>query len=183
MRFRFLLILLAAIPAAACDDNLNLVPWDATPDTVALYTISRTDYIGLPSGYDMANLRIVVVEDPATTGNWDFVLSGTTQLELIPAPAFEGQAALRAAIAPISGTSFEALKEAPSDTALFTRQAVPIREGGVYVIRTRRVACGFGQAVHYGKIQVVSIDPARGTARFAVVLNPYCNDRSFVPPK
>jgi hypothetical protein len=181
VRFRFSFILLAAISTAACDEELGLQEWDATPDTVSLYSLSRTDLLGLPSAYDFSNQRVVEVEAPGAGGNWDFALAGTTQLELIPAPAFEGQASARAAIAPITGQTFESLMEAPSDTSKFTRQPVPITVGAVYAIRTRRVACGFSTSVHYGKIKVLTADPVKGSASFSVVVNPFCNDRSFEP--
>lgn len=182
-RFRFAVLLLVAASAAACDDQFGVQPWDATPDTITLFSLSRTDLIGKPSAYDFANRRHVEVEQPGSGGNWDFALGGTSTLELIPAPAFQGQANSRAAIASIGGTTFEALLEAPADTARYTTQPVTLSPGAVYVVRTRRTACGFSATVKYGKVKAVSVDPVAGSARFAVVVNPYCNDRSFVPPE
>lgn len=184
MRIRSILILILAAFSAGCDDDLGLEPWNATPDTVSLFSLSRSDLIGLPSGYDFVSRRQVEVETPGSAGNWDVALGGTTsQLVLIPAASFQGQGTSRAAIATITGQSYSALLEAPDDTSRYSSQPVPITTGGVYVIRTRRAACGFSTAVRFGKIHAVSVDPAQGKATFAVVVNPYCNDRSFVPPE
>ncbi|MGQ0560666.1 MAG: hypothetical protein ACT443_02180 [Gemmatimonadota bacterium] len=182
MRFRFALILLAAVSVSACDDDFGVQPWDATPDTVPLFSLSRPDNLGLPSAYDFVNRRQVEVEQPGSGGNWDVALGEANgQLQLIPAAAFEGQGSSRARIAVISGQSFEALEEAPSDTIRYTAQPVNLTVGGVYVVRTRREACGFTRASYFAKIKAVSVDVADGRASFAVVVNPFC-DRSFVPP-
>lgn len=184
MRIRFLLILILAASSAACDDDLGLEPWNATPDTVSLFSLSRPDLIGLPSGYDFVGRRQIELEAPGSAGSWDVALGGTaSQLVLIPAASFQGQGTSRAAIATITSQSFSALLEAPDDTSRYSTEPVPITTGGVYVIRTRRAACGFSTAVRFGKIHAVNVDPALGKATFAVVVNPYCNDRSFVPPE
>lgn len=183
VRIRFALVLMAAVAVSACEEEFGVQPWDATPSNISLYSLSRTDLLGLPSGYDFVNRRVLEVEQPGAGGNWDVALAGTSTLQLIPATAFDGQAALRAGIATITGTTYEQLNEAPSDTARYVKAPVNITVGGVYVIRTRRAPCGFGSGVKFGKIKAVAVDPAQGTATFAVVVNPYCNDRSFVPPE
>lgn len=182
MRYRFTLLLVAAAALGACDDDLSLGTWDATPDTIALFSLSRPDGLGFPSAYDFSARRVVEVETPGATGSWDVALADlSATLQLVPAGAFEGQVS-RAGIATITGQSFDDLTEAPTDTSRFTAQPVALQEGGVYVVRTRRVACGFSTAVHYAKILAVSVDPVGGIATFAVVANPLCNNRSFIPP-
>ena len=184
MRNRFALILLAVVGLSACEDEFGLQPWDATPQDISLFSLSRSDLLGLPSGYDFVNRRVVEVEQPGAGGNWDVALAGTgTQLQLIPAGAFEGQAASRVGIAPITGTTYEQLNEAPGDTARYLKGPVNVALGGIYVVRTRRAPCGFGSGVKFGKIKAVAVDAEAGTATFSVVVNPYCNDRSFVPPE
>jgi hypothetical protein len=182
VRYRFTLVLVTVGALGACDDDLSLGTWDATPDTIALFSLSRPDGLGFPSAYDFSTRRVIEVETPGATGNWDVVLAdGSTALQLVPAGAFEGQTS-RAAIATIPGQAFDDLTEAPADTARFTAQPVMLEAGGVYVVRSRRVACGFSTAVHYAKILAVTLDPVEGIATFAVVANPLCNDRSFIPP-
>jgi hypothetical protein len=184
VRNRFALILMAAVAVSGCEDDFSIQPWDDTPENISLFSLSRSDLIGLPSGYDFVNRRIVEVEQPGAGGNWDVALGGTaTQLQLIPAAAFDGQATSRAAIAPITTTTYELLTQAPSDDAQYLTAPVNVTLGGVYVIRTRRSPCGFSTGVKFGKIKAVAVDAAQGTATFAVVVNPYCNDRSFVPPE
>ena len=182
MRIRSGLILCFAVALAACDDNLGVQDWDATPDTITIFSLSRPDLLGFPSAYDFANRRVISVETPGSANNWDVALgSGSGSLQLIPAIAFEGVDS-RARIAVMAGSDFETLEEAPRDTAAFTAQPVSLQTGGVYVVRSRRVGCGFSTAVHYAKIKAVKLDPTAGFATFAVVVNPLCNDRSFVPP-
>jgi len=184
VRFRFSLIFLAAVSASACDDELGIQNWDAQPDTIPLFSLSRPDLLGLPSAYDFVNRRQVEVETPGNGGNWDVALGESNgQLQLIPAAAFSGQTASRARIATITGTPFASLDEAPSDTTLYTAQPVTLTVGGVYVVRTRRSACSlsFSTASFYAKLQALTVNVADGRATFAVVVNPFC-DRSFVPP-
>jgi hypothetical protein len=177
------MILFAAFSVAACDDNLGVQNWDATPDTITLFSLSRPDLLGFPSAYDFANRRAVEVETPGATNNWDVALASPAGVfQLVPAAAFQGVDS-RARIATIAGQTFETLIEAPRDTVQFTAQPVAIQTGGVYVIRTRRVGCGFSTAVHYAKLKAVTLDDAGGFVQFAVVVNPLCNDRSFVPPE
>ncbi|MGQ0814346.1 MAG: hypothetical protein ACT4O1_07750 [Gemmatimonadota bacterium] len=184
MRIGFALTLLAAVTVPACDDQFGPQPWNATPDTIMLFSLSRSDLLGMPSAFDAVNHRRIEIETPGSTGAWDFALGGTNgELQLIPASGFAGQGGSRAAIATITGVDFDALLEAPDDTARFSSRPVTLTVGGVYVVRTRRVPCSFGSAVHYGKIKAVAVDPPSGRASFAVVVNPLCNDRSFVPPE
>ncbi|HEX6559521.1 MAG TPA: hypothetical protein VF021_08660 [Longimicrobiales bacterium] len=181
MRIRFAVVLTVAVALAACNDGLGPQPWDATPDTVSLYTASRPDLLGLPSGYDFVNLTPVRVEANSAAGNWDVVLTGQGPMQMVPAGAFQGQTS-RAGIATITNQGFDALAKAPTDTAAFSAQPVTLAEGGVYVVRSRRAPCSFSTAVHYAKVLVLRVDAASGLVRMAVVRNPYCNDRSFVPP-
>lgn len=181
MRIKLAMILTAAMVLAACSDPLGPQPWDATPDTVSLFTASRPDLLGFPSAYDFVNLTPVRIEATSAPGNWDLAVTGQGPLQFVPAGAFQGQTS-RAGIATITNSTFEALAKAPTDTAAFTSQPVTLTQGGVYVVRSRRAPCSFSTAVHYAKVKVVSIDAASGLVRFAVVRNPYCNDRSFVPP-
>lgn len=181
-RLSVLLIVTAAALSAACNDTLGVQPWNDVPDTTTLYTASRIDLMGQPSAYDFANLTPVRVEASGAADNWDVVVTGTGQLQLTPAGAFEGQTS-RAGIATISGTSFADLKDAPSDTAAYSANPVNVTAGGVYVIRSRRVACSFTTDVYYAKVTAVTVDATRGLVTFAFVRNPYCGNRSFVPPK
>lgn len=180
---RFALILMLAGGLAACETGLEPEPWDDKPVNVSLYSASIADEIGLPSAYDVVSLVTVKLETPGSTGAFDIVLATEgNQLVLIPAGALQGQNS-RAGIATITGQTFESLLKAPSDTAAYASTAVPIQAGGVYVVRTRRFSCSFSTAVNYAKLKVVAVDVPSGVASFSVVRNPYCNDRSFVPPE
>lgn len=184
MRVRSLLILLAAVASAACNDTLGVQPWNDVPDTTNLFSASRADFIGLPSAYDFANITPVRIEAAGAAGNWDVVLTEANgQLQLTPAGAFEGQQTSRAGIATITGKTFADLKEAPSDTSQYSHGPVTLTQGGIYVVRSRVVACSFTTSVYYSKLVALTVDATNGQARFAFVRNPYCGNRSFVPPK
>jgi len=183
VRITAALILVAALGTAACSDSLGPQPWDATPDTVTLFSASRVDLLGQPSPFDFINLLPVKPEAPGTAGLWDVMLvTAGSDLQFVPAGAFQGQTS-KAAIATITGKTFADLTEAPEDTTLYTTQAVTLHEGAVYVVRTRRDVCSFSTASRFAKIHVITLDPAQGKAKFEAVRNPYCADRSFVPPK
>ncbi|MBX6362451.1 MAG: hypothetical protein IRZ00_01175 [Gemmatimonadetes bacterium] len=181
------LFLLAAVVAAAagCGDALGPLTWYDLPDTVTLYSVSRPQLTGLPSGYDFASGLSVTVETPGQGGNWDLVVADQTGggFAFLPSGAVLGGTS-GAGIAPLPGQAFDAVKVAPSDTTAFTRaSAVPVTVDGVYAIRTRRVSCSLGSGVHYAKLHVIATDSARGTVQFEVVHNPFCDDRKLVAPQ
>jgi hypothetical protein len=178
---RIVLACAAVLPIVACDDDLGLDDWSATPDTTTIFSLSRVDLIGRPSAYDFIGHIPVEVESVGATGNWDVALRHEgSQLALVPAGGFEGQTS-RAGLALMPNVTFEDLGEAPGDTAAFTREPVMVQEGQVYVVRTRRASCGFTTGVRYGKLKIIAVDPAAGTLRFASLVNPFCNDRNLIP--
>lgn len=178
---RLFLVCLAALPIAACEENLGLDDWTALPDTTVIYSLSRTDLLGRPSAYDFINHVLVRVESPSATGAWDVALRDEGgQLALVPASAFQGQNS-RAALAIITGQTFESLKEAPDDTARYSSAPVLVQPGQLLVVRTRRASCGFSNAVRFGKIKIIDVNATAGTVRFESIVNPFCNDRSLEP--
>jgi hypothetical protein len=185
VRLAAFLSILVAASLAACDDAFGPRFWDPTPDTVEIYSVSRAELFGFPSAYDIVQLRSVLVESPAATGQWDFLLAEENgEFLLVPAGAFGGIVS-RAGIASVTADSLGGIDNAPSDSARFSTQPVVIRPGAFYVLRTRRETCegGFGSGVRYGKMHALSVDAARGVFRFAIVRNPFCNDRSLIPPE
>lgn len=173
------------VPAlGACDDGLGPRFWDATPDTLLIHSASRNEYVGLASAVDVAADPVtpLPIEVPGLTSSWDFALADESGgLVLLPASVIPGIDS-RARIALLQGRDFDTLEEAPRDTTLYSAIAVLVRGDAVYVIRSRRANCGFSTGFRYAKVKPVEIDVARGTLRFAVVRNPFCDDRSFVPP-
>lgn len=181
------LIPLAILIVTACDDPFGPVFWDASPDTLLIYSASRPEYIGQVSAVDIATTSAPVlalpIESPAVTGNWDFaLLDDQGGLALVAAGAFAGLDS-RARIAVLPDRTLESVTRAPRDTASFTAEPVPIEAGTVYVIRSRRASCGLSSGYRYAKLRAVAIDEVAGTFRFEVVRNPICDDRSFVPPE
>ena len=180
MRLRYLLLLAALLPLAACDDNAA-DEWEVNVDSVTLYSASRPANLGRASTLDFANWIPFPVETPGVTGRWDVAVtdaSGT--ISLVPASAFSGLDS-RAAIATIGNRVLEEVESAPSDTSAYKRSAVAMQLHTVYVIRTRRVDCGFGSGVRYGKFEPIEIDPVNGVLRIRSIVNPFCNSRDLIP--
>jgi hypothetical protein len=180
-----ILPLAAVFMLAACDDPFGPQLWNANPRELTLYSASRVEYTGMVSALDLASdpVAAIAIEAPGATGNWDVVLvdQGGT-LALAPAGYFSGVSA-RSAIATIQNRAFIDVTEAPRDTAAYSQAPVPLRTDVVYVIRSRRAACGFTAGYRYAKVQPIEIDQQRGIFRFAIVRNPYCDDRALVPPQ
>ncbi len=178
------LIPVLALAGLGCGDDLGLGDWVAIPDTAVIYSLSRPELLRQPAAYDFVQLRRVVVENPGVTGTWDVVLAEENgQFVIVPASNFPLLTMSRAAVGETTHATLEALREAPSDTAAYTRKPLALRTGAVYVVRSRRDICfGFGSGVRYGKFQVVDMDATLGAVTIAAVRNPFCNDRKLIPP-
>jgi hypothetical protein len=171
---------------AACDDPFGPRFWSPAAETVALFSISRTEYTGMVSAVDLVAdpVRAVPIEAPGATGNWDFALADPATgsgLVLVPAGELTGVDA-RSRIAVLRGVNFLDVAEAPRDTMAYSAGPVALEAGVVYVVRSRRGPCGFTTGHRYAKMLPVEIDVARGIARLAIIRNPYCDDRSLIPP-
>jgi hypothetical protein len=179
---RYLVLMLAA-GLAACNDPYGPRLWSAAPDTVELYSLSRSEFIGRASAFDFVSAFAVPVEAPGATGAWDVALvDGPGGLHLMPASAFAGLNS-RAAIATLGPGQLSDLVEAPRDTAAYHSTAVRVEPNTLYVIRSRRADCGFGTTgFRYAGVRAVEIDAPAGRLAFEYFRNPYCNDRSLVPP-
>ena len=180
---RLLLIGLLALTTVACRDDLGLDDWSDRPDTTVIYSLSRPELLGQPSAYDFVNHVPMRVESPTAPNNWDVAARDeANQLALVPASGFVGQNS-RAGLAAISGTTFEELDEAPADSAAFSSAPMVVTPGQVFAVRTRRAPCAFSNSVRYGKVRIIEVNQAEGFIRFESVVNPFCNDRSLVPPE
>lgn len=179
--FARLALLSVPLLTAACDDDITQ-EWVAQPDTIELFSVSRTELLGENSAYDFIDGVPLPIEAPGVSGRWDMaVVDLNDGLALIPASAFSGLDS-RAGIANLGNRVLEEVREAPADTAAFKRTAVPAQLSTVYVVRSRRESCGFTSGVRYAKLEIISIDKAAGSLKFRTIVNPYCNDRKLIPP-
>lgn len=169
---------------AACDDDFGLGAWSAVPDTSLIYSASRPDLIRQPSAFDVVNLARVTIEGGGATGNWDFaLLERDGGFVLAPERALTGSDS-RAGIALSTEMQLASVREAPGDTSAYSRAEVPLNEGAIYILRSRRASCfTFGSGVYYAKLKALEVDAAAGTFLFEVVRNPNCNDRALIPPE
>lgn len=175
-----LLLLVAALPA--CGDDPFLFRWTENPREALLYSLDREER-NRPTAFGMLNGERVILENPATSGRWDFALDTRNgALVLLPPRAVGVQS--RAGIVEFPDVRFDEVREAPSDTAVYvTRDPVPLRMGSIYVVRTREQPGSFGQVcVFYGKMQPLEMDPVAGTLLFRFDTSPDCNNPRLVPP-
>lgn len=168
---------------AACGADPFSFNWNATPNTVSMYSLARPE-LNLPSAYNFFARSSLPVEAPTATGNWDMAID-TRDGELVLLPPGALGVESRARIAALEGLELDDVTEAPSDTLVFSASVpVPARMGTTYVIRTGQRAGSFGtRCVYFAKMEPVSIDVAAGTMTFREVTNPVCNDRRLVPPR
>jgi hypothetical protein len=167
---------------AACDEDPFVFRWNATPDTVRIYSLDRPEP-NLPSGFGFLDRALVRVETPGATGVWDVALDTEGGSLVLKPPGAFGISA-RAGIVPMGAISFDDLDEAPADTLLYVlHDPVVMETGQVYAIRTNRRTHNFGRTcVFYGKMEPLVVDVAAGELEFRYVRSEACNDRSLVPP-
>jgi hypothetical protein len=177
-----LALVLLAGTTAACGDDPFAFQWDENPREALLYSIDR-DERNRPSAFGMLQGERVVLESAAAAGRWDFAVDRRDgQVVLLPPRAVGVQS--RAGVFEVPNARFDEVREAPADTAVYvTRDAVPVRMGSIYVVRTRQQSGVFGEiCVYYGKVQPLEIDAANGTLLFRFDTSPDCNNTSLVPP-
>jgi hypothetical protein len=166
----------------ACGDDPFLIRWQENPTNVTLYSLDRPE-LNLPSGFNFISRQAVQIESAAAAGRWDLAVdSDESGIYFLP-PGALGVTS-RAGIAPMPGSSFDEVREAPRDTAQYsTMEPVAIALGTTYVIRTRQEQGGFGQVcVYYAKLEPLDFDAAEGVVTFVYDASPACNNRRLVPP-
>lgn len=175
-----------AVTSVSCGDDLGGPRnWQATVDTMTLYSLARPELQGLPAGFDFvaAGGRHVVVEALGASGSWDFALSERDgSFVLLPPGAVPGMPSSTAAIAVIRDEGFEQLARAPGDTAAYVDDAPVVLEPSiVYVVRSHQNP-NFGACVYFAKMQLLGADDDAGRARLQYTRNPLCNNRALIPP-
>lgn len=166
----------------ACEQDPFVFQWNATPDTVRLYSLARPEP-NLASGFGFLERTLILVEAPGSTGQWDVALDTENGSLVLKPPGALGISA-RAAIATLGSVAFDDVREAPGDTLLYELDdPVVMATGTVYAIRTNRRTGNFGSAcVYYGKLEPLIVDVAAGEMEFRYVRSEVCNNRSLVPP-
>jgi len=175
--------LLLPLALSACNEepDFGFDEWEAEVDTVTLYSADRPEHQGLPAAYDIRATRTMRVEDPGSTGNWDFALTGGagSPLTLTPLGAFF-DVSNNAGVATVADATFEELETAPADADEYVvDESVTIDPDVVYVIRSRQG----GGCMNFAKLEPLELDADAGTFTFRLTANPTCNDRALVPPE
>ena len=189
-RFSGLFLLLPSLAAlAACDDpNDPFGQARILTDTVSLLAPDAArpleqDTLGSALNVAQGNIAVTRPERPANAGLWDVALRRRGAELVLAPPAALGIATglqSRAAITrPITGRSFEEVRDAPGTANFVTDTAVVLSPNAVYVIRSRTV-CSFGSGATYAKIQPLAVDVAAGTVQLQVSANATCDDSRLV---
>lgn len=167
--------------ATACGEDPFAIKWTSSKDTVLLYSLSRPE-LGLPSGFNFYTGVKWRVESANATGNWD-VAVGTRDGQIVLLPPGALNITAKARVTELTNADFDDVTEAPGDTTRYTAvDAVPVRMGSVYVIRTNQRVGTFGTyCVYYAKLAPIDIEPADGMLTFYYDSSPVCNDRSLIP--
>ena len=180
---RALTILMLAGVVSACDDDpFGLQDWTAAPDTVLLYSLARPE-LNLASAFNLDQRRLIRIEAPGSTGEWDFAVDTDGGSLVFLTPVFFGIDS-EARIATFPGMSFDEVRRAPSDTAAYVADdPVPVDLGTVYVMRTNESVGSFGRLCsYYAKLEPLEVSVENGTVLFVYDSNPICNELDLVPP-
>jgi hypothetical protein len=165
-----------------CDDDLFKIDWVENPDTALIYSLARPE-LNLLSAFDFLLRVPVQIESPNATGQWDIVVDTQEgQLVLLP-PGALGVQGSNAKISPMVGMSYDEVRVAPSDTALYIGDSpVPLNMGSTYVIQTRKSRDFYGRScTFFGKMEPLALDPVLGTVTFQFDVSPECNSRLLYP--
>ena len=174
-------VALSTLGLGACGEDPFQVRWSADVDTVTLFSLARPD-LGLGSAFNFDQRRILVVETPGSTGEWDIAVDDDgARMSLVP-PAALGIDS-RAGIAPLPGLTFDEVTEAPADSAAYVvDERVPVEIGTVYAVRTSEARGFFGElCVYYAKMVPTVANLEDRTLEFFFDASPVCNGRSLVP--
>jgi DNA-binding transcriptional LysR family regulator len=173
------LVLLSAVALAACGDSSTAVEARIVSDTVTLAVPSAE--ASEPSAIDLVRDQppFTFRRFPERLGDaqqWDLALR-RADAGLALRPYSIPGAALRGTGIAVASTDYDRLDRAPRGTAAYRFSTTPIALGTTYVVRSRQYAPGPGAVcTKYGKLKVVALDAAAGTARIAVSVNENCED-------
>lgn len=172
----------------ACDDPTGFGKAEIVEDTILLAVPDANPAnAALPTALDITPVGLTGInggrfpERQTDAESWDVALRlRNGQLVLAPPTAvgLTSPQLRRAGITEaVTDRTFETLTEAPQSSRYVTDQPVVLRQGAVYVVRSRVTGGGFGgQCIYYAKLQPLELNVAAGTARLRVAANTLCSD-------
>jgi FtsP/CotA-like multicopper oxidase with cupredoxin domain len=175
---RFLLILAAALSApavAACDDPTSFLNEPVLrADSALVLRAPTAPGADAPSALNGAGPNTVSPERPQFAGQYDFALrqSGSTFRFVVTETSTR---AGRPGIA-LSTTPYANIEEASRRRSEYADSSVVLVAGASYTYRTRQYQSAVGPCFNYGKLRVLTLDPAAGTASVQAMVNLNCDD-------
>jgi hypothetical protein len=168
--------LLACAPLlGACDDNGLLSELILSPDTATVALPGSSVGSALDIVRTTSNRLVRMPERLEDAEQWDVALRRTEAGALVLRPYIPVSGARGAGLAPTS-EAFEQIDEAPRGDGSYSSNPVLVTAGATYFLRSRQFSGNGLVCVKYAKLKVVTVDPAAGTARFAMVINDGCDD-------
>jgi len=158
------------------------IGWTQSPDTVLLFSLAHPD-LNLPSAFDFHLGVSRIIEAPSSTGKWDVILDTQDAQFVFLLPEVLGIPS-EARMIELPGLTFDEVAEAPTDSTTYTiDDAVPVRLGSIYVIRTHVGSDQFGlNCFFYAKLEALEVDIQAGTLLFVYDANPLCGDKNLIAP-
>ena len=168
---------------AACGSLTRPNPQSANvTDTVTVFAINNTP-ADAPSGLWLFGQQAVVISSSFTFDlAFDLDTQGNATLYTVRYVAGDLSAAHSVGVQKVN-TAFESLEKAPS-TGYVADSLFSAKVGDVFAVQTSDPsACSFSvfSNVIYGKVQILSVDPAARTLRTRFTVDPNCGFFSLVP--
>jgi hypothetical protein len=178
----FALLVLALV---ACDDPAFRIDPILVSDTVEVFAPTAAN-AGRPTALDITSMQFLIQgarfpERASDAEQWDFAVRlRNGELTLVPASVV-GLTSRAALAGPLAAQTFEEVREAPAASTFSTDSTVVMRQGRVYVARSRVAGGAFGGAcTQYAKLQPLEVDVAAGRLLLRITTNERCGDLRLV---
>lgn len=179
---RAMLVTIAALAAAACDNPLAVkATSEVQVDTVLVYAFNGTAP-GAPAGLNLLTHSVVSLDGSFA---FDLAFDVNAQQKAIVYPVQKIGNGLtsttRVGIQRVTGTSFADLLKAPAANYNYDSTFVVENDAPIAVEVTDATVCSVysSSGAYYAKIAVLGIDTANRLMRVAVTVDPNCGFRSF----
>lgn len=182
--WRVLAVVVAVTALSSCSYTANFdftrpsTPVEATLYDLVAGPVDRPSAFNLVSGYGSGVPSTVRVDQVPT---WDvaFAVQDGTPV-WVPRGYFKGFTASAGVLA--VDQAFEEVTEAPSDASLYDETTpTPVKDGGVYIIRSRPDESQSLPCRLFAKVEVQSIEGDPPRIQFRYLWNPNCGNRNLTP--
>ncbi len=187
MRRHAVLALLVAGVVAACDNPYAILPASITNrvDTVEVFAVNGTP-LDKPSGYVMASRLPLRLGIDLAAYNFDFLyrIDATAGPQFVPygalAPSTDNTSTSGRAGFIETATPFDAIREG-EQVGYSVDEPVALAVGKTFYVRSGLPNGCYLGIPYYGKMEVISFDPAARSVRFRILVDINCGYRGLEP--